>query len=138
MDTLGIDVNEPEKSKNEIHAYCEVFHNSSYNQELIKKIDQVKQEPFIAPSNYSLYKATWSDQMQFLLQRSFFHYVRNVKVVITDLLMVIATAILGGLIFYQTGSNQNGICIFDQRAVANMRTLIVSLSFGHLLFIKIT
>ncbi len=58
--------------------------------------------------------------MMFLLQRSFFHYVRNYKVVITDLLMVIATAILGGLIFYQTGSNQNGVCIFDQRAVANI------------------
>jgi hypothetical protein len=58
--------------------------------------------------------------MTYLLQRSFFNYVRNYKVVITDLLMVIATAILGGLIFYQTGQNQNGVCIFDQRAVANI------------------
>ena len=78
MDTLGIDVTDPEKSKNEIFVrnfhnrrsyilnllifkqvsflktYCEVFNNSQFNQELMRKIETVKQEPFNAPSNHSL------------------------------------------------------------------------------------
>ena len=31
-----------------------------------------------------------------------------------------ATAILGGLIFFKTGSNQDGKCVFDQRGIANI------------------
>jgi hypothetical protein len=76
MDTLGIDVSDSENSKNEIYVsrfkyfninvskydfefffflkrYCEVFNKSQYNQDLTKQIEDVKQEHFSAPSNYT-------------------------------------------------------------------------------------
>ena len=38
--------------------------------------------------NDSSYKSNWSDQMYYLIQRCFFNYFRNYKVVFNDLLMV--------------------------------------------------
>lgn len=59
--------------------------------------------------------------MNYLLQRSFSNYFRNYKVVITDLLMVIITAILGGLIFFKSyDRDSNGQCWFDQRNSFNI------------------
>lgn len=59
--------------------------------------------------------------MNYLLQRSFSNYFRNYKVVITDLLMVVVTAILGGLIFFQSyDKDSNNQCWFDQRNAYNI------------------
>jgi ABC-type phosphate transport system permease subunit len=56
-----------------------------------------------------------------LVQRSFSNYFRNYKVVFTDLIMVLVTAILGGLIFFQSyDKDSNGKCWFDQRNSFNI------------------
>lgn len=88
---------------------------------LEQEIMSVKYEYFNLPSNYTPYKASFMIQMVYLLQRSFSNYFRNYKVVITDLLMVIVTAILGGLIFYQSyDRDSNDQCWFDQRNSFNI------------------
>ncbi|CAF1108091.1 unnamed protein product, partial [Brachionus calyciflorus] len=120
MDLLGFDVNDSTYSQNEIHSYCENFSRSEYNIELDKRIQSVKPEYFSSPSNYSPYKSSWSDQMSYLIQRSFFNYIRNHKVVLTDLLMVIMTALLGGFIFFQTSEKDENTCHFNQKSIKSV------------------
>ena len=60
------------------------------------------------------------DQMFYLVQRSFLNYFRNYKVVLNDFLMVLVTALLGGLIYYKTSEIEDGVCSFDQRAAENV------------------
>ncbi len=73
-----------------------------------------------------------------LMGRTFFNYFRNHSLVITDLLMVIVTAILGGLIFFQSfDKDSDGKCWFDQRnsvsvSFALFYTLSVTVIVGML------
>ncbi|CAF0771945.1 unnamed protein product, partial [Brachionus calyciflorus] len=120
MDLLGVDVNDSANSQNEIRNYCEKFSRSEYNIELDKRIENVKPEYFSSPSNFSPYKSNWCVQMSCLIQRSFFNYIRNHKVVLTDILMVIVTAMLGGLIFFQTGEKDKNTCHYNQQSIKNV------------------
>nr|UOU03359.1 ATP-binding cassette subfamily G-like 8 [Brachionus rubens] len=137
MDVLGVDVNDPESSRTEIHRHCESFSKSQFNQQLTKQIEQVNQEYFSSPSNYTSYKSTWYDQMQFLVQRSFYNYIRNRKTVMSDIAMIVITAILGGLIYYQVGQKSGNKCQFNQQGTHNVQfsmffTVTVSVIFSTL------
>ena len=99
---------------------------------------QFLSDSILTDFNDSSYKSNWSDQMYYLIQRCFFNYFRNYKVVFNDLLMVFVsvcyyikvflrsfnwkswifqlTALLGGLIYYKSGSIENNQCTFDQRS----------------------
>nr|QNH67907.1 ATP-binding cassette transporter subfamily G-like protein 8 [Brachionus rotundiformis] len=138
IDSLGIDVNDMANSQAEILTYCDKFAKSEYNLSLSKKIESVKPEYFSSPPNYTSYRSSWREQMTFLLQRSFFNYIRNRKVVLNDIIMVFVTAILGGSIYYQTGEANSGKeCKFDQKSIQNVSfalfyTITVSVIFSML------
>lgn len=48
------------------------------------------------------YKSNWSDQMYYLIQRCFFNYFRNYKVVFNDLLMVFVSVCYYIKVFMRT------------------------------------
>nr|QUF59472.1 ATP-binding cassette transporter Abcg-like8 [Brachionus angularis] len=137
MDVLGVDVNDSDNSRAEIHNYCEVYSKSEFNHELSEKISNVYPEYFSTPTNYTPYKSNFFDQMYNLSKRSFLNYFRNRKVVMNDLGMVIITALLGGLIFFQSSEKVNGTCTFDQKSsriisYAMFYTITVSVIFSML------
>ncbi|RNA12657.1 hypothetical protein BpHYR1_016987 [Brachionus plicatilis] len=141
MDTLGVDVNDIPNSRAEILGYCDKYAISEYSFDLSRKIDSVKPEYFSSPANYTSYKSTWLEQMTYLLQRSFFNYIRNRKVVLNDILMVflpvylILPTIHATIIYYMVGFD----CDKNSFSVFLLTDILISnaaFSLGHILSVS--
>ena len=76
-----------------IKSYCDIYAQSEYNVDLNNRIENVQAEYFSAPKSYTPYKSNWFEQIYFLLDRSFKNYIRNHKVVLNDLFMVLVRII---------------------------------------------
>ncbi len=77
-----------------LQTYCDIFAKSSYNKALTEAIEQIPIGEFDSiNNNYLSYNSTLTDQMHYLLNRSWLGYFKNYHVFLVDLFMAIVSFI---------------------------------------------